>query len=158
MLFYQNIGTYISIDETAFSNGDLYTIVTNKSAKGKKGALIAMIKGTKAEVVIDILLKIPLIQRKKVKEVTLDMAGNMGLIVKKSFPKAIQVIDRFHVQKLALDALQEIRIKHRWAAIDEENDAIEKARNQSLKYTPENNVPTNPSKRKARQYNHCYNV
>ncbi len=137
MLFYQNIGTYISIDETAFSNGDLYTIVTNKSAKGKKGALIAMIKGTKAEVVIDILLKIPLIQRKKVKEVTLDMAGNMGLIVKKSFPKAIQVIDRFHVQKLALDALQEIRIKHRWAAIDEENDAIEKARNQSLKYTPE---------------------
>ena len=137
MLFYQNIGTYISIDETAFSNGDLYTIVTNKSAKGKKGALIAMIKGTKAEVVIDILLKIPLIQRKKVKEVTLDIAGNMGLIVKKSFPKAIQVIDRFHVQKLALDALQEIRIKHRWAAIDEENDAIEKARNQSLKYTPE---------------------
>ena len=137
MLFYQNIGTYISIDETAFSNGDLYTIVTNKSAKGKKGALIAMIKGTKAEVVIDILLKIPLIQRKKVKEVTLDMAGNRGLIVKKSFPKAIQVIDRFHVQKLALDALQEIRIKHRWAAIDEENDAIEKARNQSLKYTPE---------------------
>jgi transposase len=137
LLFYQNIGTYISIDETAFSNGDLYTIVTNKSAKGKKGALIAMIKGTKAEVVIDILLKIPLIQRKKVKEVTLDMAGNMGLIVKKSFPKAIQVIDRFHVQKLALDALQEIRIKHRWAAIDEENDAIEKARNQSLKYTPE---------------------
>lgn len=68
MLFYQNIGTYISIDETAFSNGDLYTIVTNKSAKGKKGALIAMIKGTKAEVVIDILLKIPLIQRKRLKK------------------------------------------------------------------------------------------
>ncbi|MCL7765548.1 transposase, partial [Polaribacter sp. Z014] len=27
----------------------------------------------------------------------------MGLIVKKSFPKAVLVIDRFHVQKLALD-------------------------------------------------------
>lgn len=46
------------------------------------------------------------------------------------------MIDRFHVQKLASDALQEIRIKHRWDAIDAENDAIEKARNQSLKYSP----------------------
>ncbi len=47
------------------------------------------------------------------------------------------VIDRFHVQKLALDALQEIRIKHRWEALDIENDAIENARNKSIKYTPE---------------------
>ena len=135
-MFVENIGQYISIDETAFSNGDLYTIVTNKKAKGKKGALIAMVKGTKAETVIKILQKIPLKQRKKVKEITLDMAGNMGLIVKKSFPQATQVIDRFHVQKLALDALQEIRIKHRWVALDKENDAIENARNKSLKYTP----------------------
>jgi hypothetical protein len=44
-----------------------------------------MVKGTKAETVIKILHKIPLKHRKKVKEVTLDMAGNMGLIVKKSF-------------------------------------------------------------------------
>lgn len=96
-----------------------------------------MIKGTKAEVVISILHKIPLKQRKKVKEVTLDMAGNMGLIVKKTFPSATLVIDRFHVQKLALDALQEIRIKHRWEALDSENDAIEHARSKSIKYTPE---------------------
>jgi hypothetical protein len=89
LLFYQNIGAYISIDETAFSNGDLYTIVTNKSSKGKKGALIAMIKGIKAEVVIKVLLKTSLKQRKIVKEVTLDISGNMGLIVKNSFPQAI---------------------------------------------------------------------
>jgi transposase len=136
LLFPKNIGSRLSLDETAFSNGDLYTILTNKTAKGKKGAIIAMVKGTKAETVIKILHKIPLKQRKKVKEVTLDMAGNMGLIVKKSFPNASLVIDRFHVQKLALDALQEIRIKHRWEAIDTENDAIEKARNKNVKYTP----------------------
>lgn len=135
-MFPKNIGEHLSVDETAFSNGDLYTIVTNKKAKGKKGALIAMVKGTKAEVVIRILQKIPLKSRKKVKEITLDMAGNMGLIAKKSFPNASQVIDRFHVQKLALDALQEIRIKHRWEALDKENDAIETARNQSVKYVP----------------------
>lgn len=96
-----------------------------------------MVKGTKAETVIKILHKIPLKQRNKVKEITLDMAGNMGLIVKKSFPNATLVIDRFHVQKLALDALQEIRIKHRWEAIDTESDAIENARNRNLKYTSE---------------------
>jgi len=136
LLFPDNIGANLSIDETAFSNGDLYTILTNKKAKGKKGSLVAMVKGTKADVVIKILHKIPLKQRKKVREVTLDMAGSMGLIVKKSFPIAVQVIDRFHVQKLALDALQEIRIKHRWEALDTENDAIEKAKNENLKYTP----------------------
>jgi transposase len=135
-LFSKNIGSHLSLDETAFSNGDLYTILTNKKAKGKKGSLIAMVKGTKAEAVIKILHKIPLKQRRKVQEVTLDMAGNMGLIIKKSFPSASLVIDRFHVQKLALDALQEIRIKYRWDAIDAENDAIEYAKNKSLKYTP----------------------
>ena len=136
-MFAKNLGSHLSLDETAFSNGDLYTIITNKDAKGKKGAIIAMIKGTKAEVVIKTLHKIPLKHRKKVKEVTLDMAGNMGLIVRRSFPNAALVIDRFQVQKLALDALQEIRIKHRWQAIDAENDAIEYARNKNLKYNPE---------------------
>lgn len=137
VLFAENLGSHLSLDETAFSNGDLYTILTNKKARGKKGALVAMVKGTKAETVIRILHKIPVKQRRKVQETTLDMAGNMGLIVKKSFPNATLVIDRFHVQKLALDALQEIRIKHRWEALDKENDAIEYAKNKSLKYTPE---------------------
>ena len=136
LLFPDNIGEQLSLDETAFSNGDLYTILTNKKAKGKQGALVAMVRGTKAEVVIKILQKIPVKQRHKVKEITLDMAGNMGLIVQRSFPTAVQVIDRFHVQKLALDALQEIRIKHRWDALDKENDAIEAARAKNLKYTP----------------------
>ena len=53
-----------------------------------------MIKGTKAGMVIKVLNKLPLKIRSKVQEVTLDMAGNMGLIVKKSFPNAVLVIDR----------------------------------------------------------------
>ena len=137
LLFPKNLGGYLSLDETAFSNGELYTVLTNKDAQGKKGAIVAMVKGTKAEDVIRILQQIPLRQRMNVREVTLDMAGNMGLIVRRSFPGATLVIDRFHVQKLVLDALQEIRIKHRWEALDTENDAIENARNKSIKYTPE---------------------
>jgi hypothetical protein len=30
--------------------------------------------------------------------------------------------------KIALEALQEIRIKYRWQAIDQENEAMEKAK------------------------------
>jgi hypothetical protein len=44
------------------------------------------------------------------------------------FPNATRVTDRFHV-KIALEALQEIRIKYRWQAIDQENEAIEKPKN-----------------------------
>jgi len=65
------------------------------------------------------------------------MAGNMGLIVKKSFPNASLVIDRFHVQKLALEALQDIRIKHRWDAIDLENEQVKQARAVNKRYDPE---------------------
>jgi transposase len=61
----------------------------------------------------------------------------MELIVKKSFPSAVLVTDRFHVQKLAVEALQEIRIKHRWEAIDQENESIEKAKKNHKKFNPE---------------------
>ena len=83
-----------------------------------------MIEGTKAETVIAIIEKILLKQRNLVTEITLDMAGNMGLIAKKCFLNATRVIDRFHVQKLDTEALREIRIKYRWQAIDQENEAI----------------------------------
>ncbi len=127
-MYPKNIGEQLSIDETSLSNGELYTIVTNKAAKGKKGVLLAMVKGTKAEDVIKVLKRIPKITRMIVKEVTLDMAGSMGKIIDRSFPDASKVIDRFHVQKLAFEAVQEIRIKHRWDAIDIENKMIQEAK------------------------------
>lgn len=128
ILFPENIDTHLSIDETSLSNGDLFTILTNKAAKGKKGVLIAMIEGTEANKVISILNRIPKKKRNKVKEITLDMAGSMNKIARQSFPKASLVIDRFHVQKLAYDAVQEIRIAHRWDTINKENDAIFEAK------------------------------
>lgn len=114
LIFLENIGKRLSIGETSLSNGELYTILTNKAAKGKKGSVVGMVAGTKAELVIAVIEKIALKERNIVTEITLDMAGNMRLIAKKCFPNATRVIDRFHVQKLASEALQEIRIKYRW--------------------------------------------
>ncbi|RDV15486.1 transposase [Pontibacter diazotrophicus] len=113
MLFAENIGAELSIDETALSNGELYTILTNKAAKGRKGALVAMVRGTQAEDIISVLEKIPEAARAKVRKETMDMASSMAKAVRSCFTKAYRVIDRFHVQKLAYDAVQELRIKYR---------------------------------------------
>jgi transposase len=134
LLFAQNIGTQLSIDETALTHGELYTIITNKAAKGRKGSIVAIVAGTNAEYIISIIEKISIKQRKQVQEITLDMAASMNLIARKCFPNATLVTDRFHVQKLALEAVQELRIKHRWEAIDQENEAIEKAKRHKKKY------------------------
>lgn len=136
ILFQENMGSYISIDETSLSQGELYTVVTNKQAKGRKGTLIALVKGTNSDYVRSILEKIPLTKRNKVVEITLDMASTMERIAKFSFPRAKLVTDRFHVHKLAYEAVQEVRIRHRWEAIEQENNEIELARKFSKKYIP----------------------
>ena len=131
------MGQYLSIDEVNLSMGELYTVVTNKKAKGKKGAIVAIIAGTKSETVINYLKRISSIKRNQVVEITLDMANSMKLIAKKVFPKAKQVTDRFHVQKLALEAVQEIRIRLKWEALDNENQAIAQSKLDKTKFIPE---------------------
>ena len=137
MLFAKNIGPRLSIDETSLSNGELYTVLTNKAGKGRKGTIVAMVEGTCSNKIIEVIERIPKTLRATVEEVTLDMAGSMNKIVVQCFPNATKVIDRFHVQKLAYDALQEMRIAHRWDAINEETNAIENAKSDNLKYIPE---------------------
>jgi len=136
MIFADNLGEYLSIDELALSQGELYTFLTNKNGKGKAGTLVAMIKGTLSSDIIKVLKKLPIEERNKVKEVTLDMARNMATSVRSCFTNAKLVVDRFHVVKLAIDALQHLRVKQRWLELDKENQAIELAKKQGLKYKP----------------------
>lgn len=128
ILYPENCSCSLSLDEVALSQGELYTVLTSKKAKGRKGSIVAIIKGTQSETVIEQLLKIGRKLRKAVKEITLDMAGSMKLIAKRCFPDAIKVIDRFHVQKLAIEALQELRINYRWEAIELENRLLDEAK------------------------------
>lgn len=137
MLFPENIGENLSIDELAITRGELYTFVTNKNGRGKKGTLVASIKGTLSKSIISVLDKLPLSERLKVKEVTLDMANNMESAVRAAFPAARAVTDRFHVVKLTLDALQHLRIQHRWEELDRENTSIAECRKKGIKYKPE---------------------
>ena len=128
IVFPDNIGENLSIDETSVSNGELYTILTNKQRHGRKGALVAMVKGTKSADIIKVLSKIPKESCEKVKEVTLDMSNSMNVIISTCFPQATIVIDRFHVAQLVTGAVQDVRIDIRKQAIKDENVAHKKAK------------------------------
>lgn len=136
LCFPDNIGARLSIDEVAISQGELYTVLTNKDAHGREGALVAMVKGTKATPIANVFKAIPASARERVVEVTMDMSEAMEASVRASFPAARITTDRFHVQQLVSEALQEIRIEQRWNAIKQENEAIKKAKQEKTLYCP----------------------
>ena len=50
LLFPENIGPCLAIDESSLSNGELYTFVTNREVRTREQSLVAVVAGTKAEV------------------------------------------------------------------------------------------------------------
>ena len=117
------MGHNLAIDETSLSNGELYTIITNKE-KRNKSKIVAMVKGTKASIVSKALEQIPFKDRVCVAEITADLDNSMDWICRTSFPNARKTADRFHVQKIVAEAMQEVRIAYRREAIKEENTGV----------------------------------
>ena len=136
VLIPENIGPGLAIDESALSNGELYTFVANRDARTRERSLVATVAGTKSEDVIAVLERIGEDERGNVEEVTLDLSDSMRKIVSWCFPKARRVIDRFHIQKLACEAVQELRIIHRWDAIQQANNEMEEAKLNGGRYEP----------------------
>lgn len=128
MLFPENFGADMSLDETSLSNGEVYTILTNKAAHGRKGALAAMIHGVSSDTVSDVLRRIPHEVRQKVRTITTDLSSAMMLTVRRAFPTAMLVNDRFHVQQLVSDAIDQMRVGLRWEVLAQENRAIKEHR------------------------------
>lgn len=128
MLFPNNFGNDMSLDETSLSNGEVYTILTNKAAHGGRGALAAMVRGVASDTVSAILKKVPRELRRGVRTVTTDLSSDMMLTVRTVFPKAKLINDRFHVQQLMTEAVDQMRITFRWEVLAEENEAIKKHR------------------------------
>ena len=118
----------MSLDETCLSNGEVYTILTNKAAHGGRGALAAMVHGVASDKVSAILKMVPIEQRRKVETVTTDLSSAMMLTARSVFPKAQLVNDRFHVQQLMSEAVDQMRIAIRWEVLDAENKAIREHR------------------------------
>ena len=118
-----NIGPYMSLDETCMSNGEVWTFLTNKYGHGDRGTLAAAIPGTKSNDIISILNSaMGKSLRRKVKEVTCDLSPSMMLIAAEVFYNAHVVNDRFHVQQVYNEAIDEIRIDIRRQLITQDND------------------------------------
>jgi transposase len=136
LVFPENIGSHLSIDEVEVSGGDLYTVLTNKERHGKSGCLVAMVQGTKVETVTAAINRIPLEKRKSVRTITRDLADTMTDIATNCLPDAQQIDDRFHVQQLVSDALQEIRVALRKDAIKADNLKVREAREKGKYHKP----------------------
>ena len=116
----ENIGSRIGIDETSFCH-ELYTIVHNKDGHGKKGFIIAIVKGVTPHDVASVLLQIPAEQRLKVETATMDLSDCMRAIVREAFPETTVVRDCFHVIKRAGEGIEELRLRLKREAVKDVN-------------------------------------
>lgn len=133
ILLAHNIGECCSIDETSICN-EVYTILSNKAGHGKRGTVIALVKGTKAAVVTSVLEQIPESERKKVTEITMDFSDSMYSIAKQCFPNATIVIDCFHIVQRLCEGLEEMRLKFKRLAVTEaKKAAVAFAKNENRK-------------------------
>lgn len=132
----ENTGAHLSIDEVAISNGELYTIITNKAAHGKKGAIVGMFQGTDASKISSKLDVIEQGFKNIVTEATLDMSPAMEAIIRRTFPNARLVTDRFHVGQLVSEVVQEVRMSFRREALKEENKKLKEAKKNKVRYIP----------------------
>lgn len=118
-----NIGEHMSLDETCLSNGEVWTFLTNKDGHGGRGTLAAAIPGTKSNEITSILVgAMGKSARRRVKEVTCDLSPSMMLIAEEVFYNAYVVNDRFHVQQVYNEAVDEIRIDIRRRLMARENE------------------------------------
>lgn len=125
----------MAIDETGLINGELYTFVINKEAKGKKGSIAAMIKGTKSKRIANAILdEVRFTKLVDIEEITLDLSNSMDWIALQIVPNGLHTYDRFHVQKLVSEAVQTVRIKYRWEVIEEKNNRILEAKSHERMY------------------------
>lgn len=122
VLLAKNIGCRCSIDETSLS-GEVYTILSNKDGHGRKGSVIAVVRGTKAAVVSAVIKHIPESEREKVAEITMDFSDSMFSIAKECFPKATIVIDCFHIVQRLCEGLEEMRLRFKRLAVTENKKA-----------------------------------
>jgi len=116
ILMPENIGENLSIDETQLCN-EVYTILSNKAGKGRKGTIVAVIKGTKVPVVASVFNMIPAEDRAKVKEITMDFSDSMYKVSKLCFPNAYITIDCFHIIQRLNEGLEEMRLKIKREAV-----------------------------------------
>ena len=104
----ENMGENLAIDEKSIGD-EVYTILSNKDT----GKAITVIEGLKQKMLGKIMSHLPQGKRFQVKTISKDLAQNFDWIARTMFPNAQRIADKFHIVKLALEALQAVRTRYR---------------------------------------------
>src|ERR1035437_2509112 len=68
LIYPDNISPHLAIDEISLSKGELYTFVTSKNHTGNEKKMVAIINGTEAKTITEVLSKINEATRNTVSE------------------------------------------------------------------------------------------
>jgi transposase len=127
----------IGIDEYARRKGHHYNTSIVDLDKGRP---IATLKGRRADDVIAWFKRRAQAELKRVEVVVLDMSKTYAAAIQQLFGESVQVIDRFHVVKLAVEALDEVLRSVPKQLDPEEAKALKKLRRRWLKSANQLNV------------------
>ncbi len=103
----KHLGQQMAVDEKHI-DGEFYTVLTNKTT-GK----IAMLAQTVRHQHLADILQPYLHSRYEVNVLTRDLANTYDWLGRTCFPNAVQVADKFHIIRQALDQLQAHRLGYR---------------------------------------------
>ena len=126
----RQLGRAIGIDEYARRKGHRYNTSIVDLDKGRP---IATFKGRRVDDVMAWFKSRPPAELARVEVVVLDMSKTYASAIKALFGESVQVIDRFHVVKLAVDALDEVLRSVQKQLDPEEAKTLKKLRRRWLK-------------------------
>ena len=133
----RQLGRAIGIDEYARRKGHRYNTSIVDLDQGRP---IATFRGRRAEQVITWFKSRPQAELGRVEVVVLDMSKTYASAIQELFGESVQVIDRFHVVKLAVDALDEVLRSVQKQLDPEEAKALKKLCRRWLKSPNQLNV------------------
>ena len=116
----ENLGQDMALDDKSIG-GEGYTILSNK----KTGKIALMVMSTKAKLLCDLLGKMPTALLMQVKTISKDLAQSYDWVARTVFLNAVRVADKFHVVKLGMEVLQDVRVRYRQEILSLERKARE---------------------------------
>lgn len=136
----EHLGADMAIDDKSIG-GEGYTVLSNKET----GKIALLIMTAKADIICEILSKVPANLLFRVETISKDLAQNYDWVARTVFLNATRIADKFHVIKLGLEALQDIRVRYRQERLKLERERKEewKASGKKVKDMPPEEILSN---------------
>jgi len=128
---------FLGLDEKSFLRGQSYISVCN-DLEGRR--VLEVSPGRMGMEAAEALKVVPQEQRKEIEAVAIDMSAACAKAVKLIFPKAAQVIDRFHVSALLNKMVHGVR-RAEHARLTAQGDPVLKGTSRMWLWDPENMSP-----------------